>query len=92
MFKFQHQSADLYEGISVTKFNNLNVKKVESSLKYTESKLVKKRPHLKEEILKKPLSYILSYTQSGAENCLFQFCLAITELFSLFYLEEMKNY
>ena len=29
-----------------------------------------------------------SYTQSGAENSLFQFCLT----FSPFYLEEMKNY
>ena len=33
-----------------------------------------------------------TYTQSGAENSLFQFCLTITELFSLFYLKEMKNY
>ena len=33
-----------------------------------------------------------TYTQSGAENSLFQFCLTITELFSPFYLEEMKNY
>ena len=31
-----------------------------------------------------------TYTQSGAENSLFQFCLTITELFSPFYLEEMK--
>ena len=29
-----------------------------------------------------------SYTQRGAENSLFQFCLT----FSPFYLEEMKNY
>ena len=33
-----------------------------------------------------------TYTQSGAENSLFQFCLTITEPFSPFYLEEMKNY
>ena len=33
-----------------------------------------------------------TYTQSGAENSLFQFCLTITEPFSPLYLEEMKNY
>ena len=33
-----------------------------------------------------------TYTQSVAENSLFQFCLTITEVFSPFYLEEMKNY
>ena len=33
-----------YEGISMTKFNNLKVKRVKSNLKYTESKLVKGRP------------------------------------------------
>ena len=33
-----------------------------------------------------------TYTQSGAENSLFQFCLTITKLFSNCYLEEMKNY
>ena len=33
-----------------------------------------------------------TYTQSGAENSLFQFCLTITEPFSPFYLEEMNNY
>ena len=33
-----------------------------------------------------------TYTQSGAENSLFQFCLTITEPFSPIYLEEMKNY
>ena len=33
-----------------------------------------------------------TYTQSGAENSQFQFCLTITELFPPFYLEEMKNY
>ena len=33
-----------------------------------------------------------TYTQSGPENFLFQFCLTITELFSPFYLEEMKKY
>ena len=31
------------------------------------------------------------YTQSGAENSLFQVCLTITEPFSPFYLEEMKS-
>ena len=34
----------------------------------------------------------LTYTQIGAENSLFPFCLTITEPFSPFYLEEMKNY
>ena len=33
-----------------------------------------------------------TYTQSGAENSLFQFCLTITKPFSPIYLEEMKNY
>ena len=33
-----------------------------------------------------------TYTQSGAENSLFQFCLTITEPLSPFYLEEMKKY
>ena len=33
-----------------------------------------------------------TYTRSGAENSLFQFCLTITEPISPFYLEEMKNY
>ena len=33
-----------------------------------------------------------TYTQSGAENSLFQFCLTITEPLSPIYLEEMKNY
>ena len=33
-----------------------------------------------------------TYTQSGAENSLFQFCLAITKLFPPIYLKEMKNY
>ena len=33
-----------------------------------------------------------TYTQSGAENSLCQFCLTITEPFTPFYLEEMKNY
>ena len=41
----------------MTKFNNLKVKRVKSNLKYTKSKLVKKRPPQKEEILKKPPSY-----------------------------------
>ena len=31
-----------------------------------------------------------TYTQSGAENSLFQVCLTITEPFSPFYLEETK--
>ena len=31
-----------------------------------------------------------TYTQSGAENSLFQFCRTLTELFSPFYLQEMK--
>ena len=31
-----------------------------------------------------------TYTQNGAENSLFQFCLTITEPFSPFYLEEMS--
>ena len=34
----------------------------------------------------------LIYTQIRAENSLFPFCLTITERFSPFYLEEMKNY
>ena len=33
----------LYESISMTKLNNLKVKRVKSNLKYTESKLVKKK-------------------------------------------------
>ena len=33
-----------------------------------------------------------TYTQSGAENSLFQVCLTTTKPFSLFYLEETKNY
>ena len=33
-----------------------------------------------------------TYSRSGAENSLFQFCLTITKPFSPFYLEEMKNY
>ena len=33
-----------------------------------------------------------TYTQSGAENSLFQFCLTITEPLSPIYREEMKNY
>ena len=42
-----------YDGISMAKFNNLKVKWVKSNLKYTESKLVKKRPLEKGEILEK---------------------------------------
>ena len=34
----------------------------------------------------------LIYTQIGAENSLFPFCLTITEPFSPFYIEEMKSY
>ena len=34
----------------------------------------------------------LTYTQIGAENSLFPCCLTITEPFSPFYPEEMKNY
>ena len=34
---------EVYESISMTKFNNLKVKRVKSNLKYTESKLVKKK-------------------------------------------------
>ena len=33
-----------------------------------------------------------TYTQSGAENSLLQFCLTITQPYSPVYLEEMKNY
>ena len=33
-----------------------------------------------------------TYTQSGAENSVFQFFLTIAVQFSPFYLEEMKNY
>ena len=33
-----------------------------------------------------------TYSQCGAENSLFQFCLTISEPFSPFYLEEVKNY
>ena len=33
-----------------------------------------------------------TYTQTEAENSLFQFCLTITEPLSPFYLEEMKKY
>ena len=33
-----------------------------------------------------------TYTQRGAEHSLFQFCPTITEPFSPFYLEDMKNY
>ena len=32
------------------------------------------------------------YTQSGAENSIFQVCLTITRPFSPTYLEEIKNY
>ena len=42
----------------MTKFNNLKVKRVKSNLKYTESKLVKKKKTtLKGRNTKKPLSY-----------------------------------
>ena len=36
-----------YEGISMAKFNNLRMKRVKSNLKYTESKLAKKKNHAK---------------------------------------------
>ena len=45
--------SDKYEGISMTKFNNLKVKRVKSNLKHTESKLVKKRTTLKGRNTKK---------------------------------------
>ena len=48
----------LYGGISMTKFNNLKVKRVQSNLKYTESKLVKKY-HSKRKKYQK--SHRLSY-------------------------------
>ena len=48
----------LYGAISMTKFNNLKVKRVKSNLKYTESKLVKKY-HSKRKIYQK--SHHLSY-------------------------------
>ena len=35
-------AVERYEGISMTKFNNLKVERFKSNLKYTESKLVKK--------------------------------------------------
>ena len=41
----------------MTKFNNLNAKRVKSSLKYTESKLVKKKTTLKGRNTTKSLSY-----------------------------------
>ena len=44
MFRTNICKARFYEGISMTKFNNLKVKRVKSNLKYTESKLVKERP------------------------------------------------
>ena len=37
-------------------------------------------------------TYTHTYTQSGAENSLFQFWLTITKAFSPFYLEETTNY
>ena len=40
----------------MTKFNNLKVKRVKSNLKYTKSKLVKKKTTVKGKILKKPPS------------------------------------
>ena len=35
--------AEVYEGISMIKFNSIKMKRVESKLKYTVSKLVKKK-------------------------------------------------
>ena len=46
-----------YEGISMTKFNKLKVKRFKSNLRYAKSKLVKKDHSKKKEILKKPLLY-----------------------------------
>ena len=42
-----------YEGISMTKFSNLKMKRVESNLIYTESKLVKKKTTVKGRNTKK---------------------------------------
>ena len=59
-FQGQNPLADsftYYEVISMTKFNNLRVKRAKSNVKYTESKLAKKRPRWKEQTLRKPLSY-----------------------------------
>ena len=42
-----------YEGISVTKFNDLKVKRVKSNLIFTASKLVKKKATVKERNTKK---------------------------------------
>ena len=44
---------EIYEGISVTKFNNLKVKRDKSNLTYTESKLVKKKTTVKGRNTKK---------------------------------------
>ena len=40
----QRKKYEKYEGISMTNFSNLKVKREKSNLKYTESKLVQKRP------------------------------------------------
>ena len=44
LVSFMESYYEIYEGICLTKFNALKVKRVKSNLKYTESKLVKKRP------------------------------------------------
>ena len=43
-------------------------------------------------IVKKQNTHTHIYTQSGAENSIFQVCLTITRPFSPIYLEEIKNY
>ena len=45
--KSHNRTEEVYEGISITKFNNLRVKRVKSNLKYTESKLVNEQTRLK---------------------------------------------
>ena len=49
----------------MTKFNNLKVKRVKSNLKYTESKLVKKKTMVKGRNTKKA-TIILGITQKKA--------------------------
>ena len=49
----------------MTKFNNLKVKRVKSNLKYTESKLVKKKTTVKGRNTKKA-TIILGITQKKA--------------------------
>ena len=52
-----------YEGISMTKFNNLKVKRVKSNLKYTESKLVKNDHGKRKKYWKS--HYHIGITQKG---------------------------